>query len=65
MIQQGIQGIISSTKSKKGSNVSATITHNTITDQTEIAENFNDFFTSIGANLEKKIPPTKKTLQII
>ena len=26
----------------------------------EIAEDFNNFFTSIGTKLQKKIPPTKK-----
>ena len=26
-----------------------------------MAENFNNFFTSIGKNIQKKIPPTKKT----
>ena len=34
---------------------------NTITDPIEIAENFNNFFTSLGANLQKKILPTKNT----
>ena len=33
---------------------------NTITDQKHIAEHFNNFFTSIGKNLQKNIPPTKK-----
>ena len=47
---------------KKGSNVSAIIADdNTITDPIEIAENLNNFFTSVGTNLQKKIPPTKKT----
>ena len=57
------QEIISSTKkTKKASNVSATIADdNNITDPIEIAENFHNFFTSIGTNLQKKIPPTKKT----
>ena len=49
-------------KNKKGGNVSAIIADdNTITNPIEIAENFNDFFTSIGANLQKKTPPTKNT----
>ena len=49
-------------KNKKGVNASAIIADdNTITDPTEIAENFNNFITSIGINLQKKIPPTKKT----
>ena len=54
--------IISSTKNKKGGNVSVIIADdNTITDPIQIAENFNNFFTSISTNLQKKIPPTKKT----
>ena len=32
----------------------------TITDQKNIAKHFNNFFTSIGKKLQKKIPPTKK-----
>ena len=61
-IWQGIHEIISSRKNKNNSNVSAIISDdNTITDPIEIAQNFNNFFTSIGINLEKKIPPTKKT----
>ena len=49
-------------KKQKGSNVSAIIADdNTITDPIEIAENFYNFFTSIDANLQKKIPHTKKT----
>ena len=60
-VWQGIHEIISSTKNNKGSNVSAIIADdNTITDPTEI-ENFNNLFTLIGANLQKKIPPSKKT----
>ena len=65
-IWRGIHEIISSIKSKNGSNVSAIIANdNTITDPIEIAQNFNNFFTSIGPNLHKKIPPTRKTIQII
>ena len=60
-IWQGIHEIISSRKNKNGGNVSAIISDdNTITDPVEIAQNFNNFFTSIGTNLQKKIPPTKK-----
>ena len=33
----------------------------TISDPIEITGNFNTFFTSVGKNLQKKIPPTKKT----
>ena len=51
-IWQGIHEIISSTKNKKGGNVSSLFADdNTITDPIEIAENFNNFFTSIGTNL--------------
>ena len=60
-IWRGICEIISSIKNKNGINVSAIIANdNTITDPIEIAQNFNNFFTSIGPNLQKKIPPTKK-----
>ena len=52
---------MSSRKNKNGGNVSAIIfDDNTITDPVEIAQNFNNSFTSIGTNLQKKIPPTKK-----
>ena len=55
------QGIISSRKNKNCGNISAIIADdNTITDPNEIAQNSNNFFTSIGPNLQKKIPPTKK-----
>ena len=47
-------------KNKSG-NVSAIIADdNNIIDPSEIAQNFNNFFTSVGTNLQKKIPPTKK-----
>ena len=60
-IWQGIHEIISSRKNKNNGNVSAIIADdNTVTDPIEIAQNFNNFFTSIGPNLQKKIPPTKK-----
>ena len=53
---------IPSRKKQKRGNVSAIIVDDTtITDPIEIAENFNNFFTSIGANIQKIIPPTKKT----
>ena len=61
-IWQSIYEIISSTKNKKGGNVSdISADDNAITDPIEIAENFNNFFTSIGTNLKKKTPPTRKT----
>ena len=51
---------------KKGGNVSGIIADdNTITGPTEIAENFNNFFTSIGKNLQKKSLLLKKLLKII
>ena len=57
----GIHEIISSRKSKNDGNVSAIIADdNTITDPIEIAQNFNNFVTSIGTNFQKKIPPTKE-----
>ena len=60
-IWQGIHEIISSRKNKNGGNVSAIISDdNTIMDPVEIAQNFNNFFTSIGTNPQTKIPPTKK-----
>ena len=47
-------------KKKDGSNVSAIISDdNTLTDPIEIAQNFNNLFTSIVTNLQKKIPPKK------
>ena len=33
---------------------------NTITDSQDISEHFNNFFTSIGQDLQKNIAPTKK-----
>ena len=64
-IWQGIHEIISSRKSKKDSSISIIIVDgNTITAPTEMAENFNNFFPSIGKNLQKKIPPTKKTFYL-
>ena len=49
-------------KKQKGGNVSVIIADdNTITGPIEVAENFSTLFTSIGTNLQKKIPLTKKT----
>ena len=61
-IWQGIHELISSRKNRNGGDVSAIISddNNNITDPVEIAQNFNDLFTSLGTNLQKKIPPTKK-----
>ena len=46
---------------KKTSISTIIVDGNTITAPTEMAENFNNFFTLIGKNLQEKIPPTKKT----
>ena len=54
--------MISSRKSKKDSSISTIVTDdNTITAPPEMAESFNNFYSSAGKNLQKKIPPTKKT----
>ena len=56
----GIHEVISSTINKNSDNVSAIIADdNTVTDPIEREQNFNNFFTSIGTNLQRKIPPTK------
>ena len=61
-ISQGIHEIICSRKSKKDSSISTiTVDGKAITASTEMAVNFNNFFFSIGRNLQEKIPPTKKT----
>ena len=39
---------------------SISVESKTISDPQNIAENFNNFFTSIGKNIQKKIFPTKK-----
>ena len=64
-IWEGIHEIVSSRKSKKDSSISTIVVDgNTITAQTEMAESFNNFFTSIGKNLQKKIPLLTRLLQI-
>ena len=64
-IWQGIHEIISFRKSKKDSSIStAIVDDNTITAPTEMAENFNNFFTSIGKNLKKRSLQLRKLLQI-
>ena len=61
-IWQSIHEIISSRKSKKDNTISIIVVYgDTITAPTEMAESFNYFFTSIGKNLQKKVPSTKKT----
>ena len=60
-IWQVIHEIICSRKNKNDGNIYAIISDdNIITDPIEIAQNFNNFFTSIGINLQKEIPPTRK-----
>ena len=56
---QGIHDIVYSRKSKKN-NTLLLIDRNTITNPKDIAENFNNFFTSIGAKLQNNIPPTRR-----
>ena len=65
-IWEGIHEIISSRKTKKNGSVSAIITDSTtINEPTEMTESFTNFFTSsTGTNLQKKIPPLGKGLQI-
>ena len=64
-IWQGIHEIISSWKSKKDSSTSTIVIDGyTITAPTEMAESFNNFFTSIGNNLQKMIPLLRRLLQI-
>ena len=59
----GINEIIYSKKSAKTiPQSSISVEGKTISDPKNIAENFNNFFTSIGKNIQKKIFPTKKQL---
>ena len=56
-----INEIIYSKKSSKTIPPSSiSVEGKTISDPQNIAENFNNFFTSIGKNIQKKIFPTKK-----
>ena len=58
---EGIHEIIYCKKNKKGSGLSSLLVDGqTITKPRDMAENFNEFFTSVGVNLQKKIPPTKR-----
>ena len=60
-IWQGIHDIVYSKKSKTTNSPSSIIIKgNTVTKPQDIAEHFNEFFTSIGKNLQENIPPTKK-----
>ena len=60
-IWQGIHNIIYSKKSNRINIPSSLLIEgNTITDPKDISEHFNNFFTSIGQDLQKNIVPTKK-----
>ena len=60
-IWQGIHDIVYSRKSKKNNTPSSLlIDGKTITNPKDIAENFNNFFTSIGTKLQNNIPPTRR-----
>ena len=52
------------TYSKKNGNkknpCSLLVKHKTLTNPESMAEEFNEYFTSIGNNLKNKIPPTTK-----
>ena len=62
---EGIHKIISSRKAIKDGSVSAIIIDDiTITESTEMAKNFNSFFTSTGTNLQKRFSLLGKGLQI-
>ena len=58
---QGINEIIYSKKAHKTKSPSSLLVNNeTITNIPQMAEHFNQYFTSIGKNLQKSIPPTKR-----
>ena len=58
---QGIHDIVYSKKSKKNNTPSSLlIDGKTITNPKDMAESFNNFFTSIGAKPQSKIPPTRR-----
>ena len=58
---QGIIEIIYSKKANKTNSPSSLIVYNeTITNIPQMAEHFNQYFTSIGKNLQKNIPPSKR-----
>ena len=58
---QGIHDIVYSKKSKKNNTPSSLlIDGKTITNPKDMAESFNNFFTSIGAKLQSNIPPTRR-----
>ena len=45
---------------KTNSPTSLLVENETITNMQQMAEHFNQYFTSIGKNLQKRIPPNKK-----
>ena len=58
---QGINEIIYSKKAYKTNSPSSLLVDNkTITNIPQMTEHFNQYFTSIGKNLQKRIPPTKR-----
>ena len=60
-IWQGIHDIVYSRKSKKNNTPSSLlIDGKTIANPKDIAENFNNFFTSIRTKLQNNIPPTRR-----
>ena len=60
-IWQGIHDIVYSRKSKKNNTPSSLlIDRKTTANPKDIAENFNNFFTSIGTKLQNNIPPTRR-----
>ena len=62
-IWQGIRSIIYSQKSNRiNTPFSLLIEGNTITDSQDISEHFNNFFTSIGQDLQKKYCSNQKAL---
>ena len=61
VIWQGIHDIVYSRKSKKNNTPSSLlIDGKTITNPKDMAENFNNFFTSIWTKLQNNIPPTRR-----
>ena len=61
-VWDGIRTLINTKKRKSSNQINLNINDKTITDETQIANHFNVFFTSIATKLLKKIPPTTKTV---
>ena len=63
---QGINEIINSKKADKTNSPSSLLVHNeTLTNIPQMAEHFNEYFTSIGKNLKKVFHQLKDSFQII